>query len=107
MSQEPYSHKIFINEKSVLVHNNTTKNIISISKENGVIKYENPAILSQLIQKVKAIDVFGVLGIIKYDTSFYLLYVSKCLRTGKINHSPLYQVRYITLISSFFLPYSE
>ena len=99
MSQEPYSHKIFINEKSVLIHNNSTKNIISISKENGVIKYENPAILSQLIQKVKAIDVFGVLGIIKYDTSFFFLYVSKCLRTGMINHSPLYQVIEVNFLS--------
>lgn len=99
MSQEPYSHKIFINEKTVLIHNITTKNIISISKENGVIKYENPAMLSQLLQKVKAIDVFGVLGIIKYDTSFYLLYVSKCLRTGMINHSPLYQVIEVNFIS--------
>ena len=46
MSQ--YTHKLFINENFVFILNVTTNNIISISKQTGVIKYENPSMNSQL-----------------------------------------------------------
>ena len=97
MSQ--YTHKLFINENFVFILNVTTNNIISISKQTGVIKYENPSMNSQLALGFTSIDVYGVLGIIKYDSSLYLIYVTKVTPCGEIRRSPLYQITEINFVA--------
>lgn len=89
--------QIFLWNNFVVIENIRTKKRVSIEKDTLKIKQDFPS-LNESMKESKVFPTKGILGIIKFDNQYCLLYILQNKLIGKLNNSEIYQIKKVSSI---------